>query len=332
MGYRNANNEEKNMKTCTRILAAVLAAAALPAFAAGYPERPVRAIITFPPGSATDIIGRVVAQKLTEFWGQTVVADNRGGAGGVIGSQAVAQGNPDGYTLLINSNAHAVNPSIYAKLPYDTMKDFTNIAPLVSAPNVLITSPSNKVKSVSELIADAKARPGKVNFASAGIGSGTHLSLEKFKMMAQVEVTHIPFKGTGEAIIDILAGRVDYYFVPISAGIGYIRDNKVRALAVSSIKRSPQLPNVPTVAEGGVKGYDSGLWFGLWGPAKMPAQVVEKIWKDTDRALSSPDVIERMSNLAAVPLHMKPAEFTKFVASEIEDTAKVVKAAGIKPQ
>ena len=315
------------------LIAIVLSSAALQASAADtYPTKPVRAIITFPPGSATDIIGRVVGQKLTEYWGQTVVADNRGGAGGVIGSQVVAQSAPDGYTLLINSNAHVVNPSIYAKLPYDTMKDFTNIAPLVSAPNVLITAPSNKVKTVGELVADAKARPGKINFASAGVGSGTHLSLEKFKMMAGVNVTHIPFKGTGEAIIDVLAGRVEYYFVPISAGIGYIKDGKVRALAVSTIKRSPQLSNVPTVAEGGVKGYDSGLWFALWGPAKMPAALVEKIWKDTDRALSSPDVVERMNNLAALPLHMKPAEFSQFVASEIADTAKVVKAAGIKPQ
>jgi len=315
------------------LIAIILSSAALQASAADtYPTKPVRAIITFPPGSATDIIGRVVGQKLTEYWGQTVVADNRGGAGGVIGSQVVAQSAPDGYTLLINSNAHVVNPSIYAKLPYDTMKDFTNIAPLVSAPNVLITAPSNKVKTVGELVADAKARPGKINFASAGVGSGTHLSLEKFKMMAGVNVTHIPFKGTGEAIIDVLAGRVEYYFVPISAGIGYIKDGKVRALAVSTIKRSPQLSNVPTVAEGGVKGYDSGLWFALWGPAKMPAALVEKIWKDTDRALSSPDVMERMNNLAALPLHMKPAEFSQFVASEIADTAKVVKAAGIKPQ
>ena len=315
------------------LIAIFLSSAALQASAAdSYPTKPVRAIITFPPGSATDIIGRVVGQKLTEYWGQTVVADNRGGAGGVIGSQVVAQSAPDGYTLLINSNAHVVNPSIYAKLPYDTMKDFTNIAPLVSAPNVLITAPGNKVKTVGELVADAKARPGKINFASAGVGSGTHLSLEKFKMLASINVTHIPFKGTGEAIIDILAGRVDYYFVPISAGIGYIKDGKVRAIAVSTIKRSPQLSNVPTVAEGGVKGYDSGLWFALWGPAKMPAALVEKIWKDTDRALSSPDVVERMSNLAALPLHMKPAEFSQFVASEIADTAKVVKAAGIKPQ
>jgi tripartite-type tricarboxylate transporter receptor subunit TctC len=320
------------MKIVTRILAVALAAGALQAFAQNYPVRPVRAIITFPPGSATDIIGRVVGQKLMEYWGQTVVADNRGGAGGLLGSNVVALAAPNGYTLLINSNAHAVNPSIYAKLPYDTLKDFTNIAPLVSAPNVLVTMLGSRVKTVSELIADAKARPGKINFASAGIGSGTHLSLEKFKMMAHVDVTHIPYKGTGEIIIDLLTGRVDYYFVPASAGIGYIKDGKVRAIAVSSINRSKQLPDVPTVAEGGVKGYDSGLWFGLWGPARMPAPLVEKIWKDTDRALSSPDVIERMSTLAAEPMHMKPAEFAKFVRSEIADTAQVVKAAGIKPQ
>jgi tripartite-type tricarboxylate transporter receptor subunit TctC len=266
------------------------------------------------------------------LWGQTVVSDNRGGAGGLLGSNVVAQAAPDGYTLLINSNAHAVNPSTYAKLPYDTLKDFTSITSLVSAPNVLVTSPGSKVKTVPELIADARARPGKINFASAGIGSGTHLSLEKFKMMAHVDVTHIPYKGTGEVVIDLFAGRVDYYFVPISAGIGYLKDGKLRPIAVSSIKRSAQLPNVPTVAEGGVSGYDSGLWFGVWGPARMPAPLVDKIWKDTDRALSSPDVIDRMSKLAAEPMHMTPAEFDKFVRSEIADTAVVVKAAGIKPQ
>jgi tripartite-type tricarboxylate transporter receptor subunit TctC len=297
-----------------------------------FPTHPVRVIITFPPGSATDIIGRVLTQKLTEYWGQQVVADNRGGAGGSLGSALAAQSAPNGYTLLINSNAHAANPSIYARLPYDTMKDFTNIAPIVSAPNVMITQANSKIRTLADMIADAKARPGKINFASAGTGSGTHLSLEKFKMMTHLDFTHIPYKGTGEVIIDILAGRVDYYFVPISAGIGYIKDGKVRALAVSSIKRSPQLPSVPTVDESGVKGYDSGLWFGLWGPAKMPADVVQKIWKDTDRALASKDVIDRMATLAAVPMHMKPAEFTNYVKSEIADTAKVVKAAGIKPQ
>src|SRR5689334_14516559 len=314
------------------LAAIVLAAIGLVASAAEtFPTHPVRVIVTFPPGSGTDLIGRVLTQKLSEYWGQQVVADNRGGAGGAIGSALAMQSAPNGYTLMINSNAHAANPSIYAKLPYDTLKDFTNIAPLVSAPNVLITFPGSKIKTTQEMIADAKARPGKINFASAGIGSGTHLSLEKFKMMAHVDVTHVPYKGTGEVLTDLLASRMDYYFCPISACIGYIKDNKVRAIAVSSIKRSSALPSVPTVSETGVKGYDSGLWFGLWGPAHMPPPLVEKIWKDTDKALASPDVIERMAKLAADPMHMKPAEFTKFVKSEIDDTAKVVKAAGIKP-
>jgi len=320
------------MRNLNRIIGLALLALPLSGVAQDFPTRPVRTIITFPPGSATDIIGRVVGQKLSEYWGQTVVADNRGGAGGSLGSAIALQGAPNGYTLLINSNAHAVNPAIYRKLPYDTLKDFSNIAPLVSAPNVLVTFPSSKFKSVADMVADAKARPGKINFASAGIGSGTHLSLEKLKMMAGIDMTHIPYKGTGEVVTDLLAGRVEFYFVPISAGLGYIKDGKLRALAVSSAKRSKALPNVPSVAEGGVKGYDSGLWFGLWGPAKMPAALVGKIWKDVDRALSSPDVIDRMAKLAAEPMHMKPAEFAQFVHSEVADSAKVVKAAGIKPQ
>jgi tripartite-type tricarboxylate transporter receptor subunit TctC len=320
------------MSTLTRIGVVALTAGMLHAsFAADFPTRPVRSIISFPPGSATDIIGRVVAQKLTEYWGQTVVSDNRGGAGGSIGSAIVARAAPNGYTLLINSNAHTVNPSLYSKLPYDTLKDFTNIAPLVSAPNVLVTHLGSRIKTVSELIADAKARPGKVNFASAGVGSGTHLTLEKFKIATGIDVTHIPFKGTGEVVTNLLAGRVDYYFVPVSAGIGFIQDGKLRAIAVSTIKRSKQLPNVPTVAESGVKGFDSALWFGLWGPAHMPGPLVQKIWKDVDRALSSPDVIERMAKLAAEPMHMSSAEFTRYVASEVADVARIIKAAGIKP-
>jgi tripartite-type tricarboxylate transporter receptor subunit TctC len=320
------------MSTLTRIAVVALTAGMLHAsFAADFPTRPVRSIISFPPGSATDIIGRVVAQKLTEYWGQTVVSDNRGGAGGSIGSAIVARAAPNGYTLLINSNAHTVNPSLYSKLPYDTLKDFTNIAPLVSAPNVLVTHLGSRIKTVSELIADAKARPGKVNFASAGVGSGTHLTLEKFKIATGIDVTHIPFKGTGEVVTNLLAGRVDYYFVPVSAGIGFIQDGKLRAIAVSTIKRSKQLPNVPTVAESGVKDFDSALWFGLWGPAHMPGPLVQKIWKDVDRALSSPDVIERMAKLAAEPMHMISAEFTRYVASEVADVARIIKAAGIKP-
>ena len=320
------------MKNFTRTLAVVLAAGALQAFAQNYPVRPVRVVITFPPGSATDIIGRVVTQKLTEFWGQNVLADNRTGAGGVIGSGLVAKAARDGYTLLINSNAHAVNPAIYARLPYDTEKDFTEIAPLVGQPNVLVVNPGSRIKTLAEMVADAKARPGKINFASAGTGSGTHLNLEKFKLAVGIDVVHIPYKGTPEIIPDLTTGRVDYYFAPISAGMTFVRDGKLRALAVSSAKRSSQLPDVPTVAEAGVPKFEFILWFGMWGPTGMPAEIVRKISNDVTRALGQADVRERMANLGNDLMDVRPSEFSSFVRSEIKEYARIVKAAGIQPQ
>ena len=321
------------MKTCVSIISmALIAAVATPALSQKYPSRPVRVIITFPAGSATDIVGRIVTQKLTEIWGQNVLADNRGGAGGSIGSALAAKAPPDGYTLMINSNAHAVNPSIYAKLPYDTLKDFTDIAALTGSPNVLVVNPGSKIKTMPELIADAKARPGKINFASAGIGSGTHLNLEKLKLMAHIDVVHIPYKGTPEVVTDIIGGRIDYYFCPLSAGLAFIKDGKLRAIAVSSIKRSNLLPNLPTVAESGVPGFDFILWFGLWGPAHLPPAITNKIADDVVRALASPDVRERLTALANEPLDVTPKDFGKFVRKEIEDYAKMIKAAGIQPQ
>ncbi|MGC2520321.1 MAG: tripartite tricarboxylate transporter substrate binding protein [Burkholderiales bacterium] len=320
------------MKSFMRIVAVALAASAIQAFAQGYPNKPVRVIITFPPGSATDIVGRVVTQKLSELWGQPVLAENRGGAGGSIGTAVVAKAAPDGYMLLINSSAHAVNPAIYAKLPYDTLKDFVDIAPLAGQPNVLVDNPGSSIKSVAELIAQAKANPGKINFASAGVGSGTHLNLEKFKLATGIDVTHIPYKGTQEVVTDLLGGRVDYYFAPISAVMSHIRDGKLRPLAVSSAQRSSQLPEVPTVAEAGVPGFEFTLWFGLWGPAGLPADIVDRISKDVHRALASADVRERLAKLGNDPMSMTPAEFSRFVRREIDDYAKVIKAAGIKPQ
>ncbi|MGB7542069.1 MAG: tripartite tricarboxylate transporter substrate binding protein [Burkholderiales bacterium] len=320
------------MKSFMRIVAVALAASAIQAFAQGYPSKPVRVIITFPPGSATDIVGRVVTQKLSELWGQPVLAENRGGAGGSIGTAVVAKAAPDGYMLLINSSAHAVNPAIYAKLPYDTLKDFVDIAPLAGQPNVLVDNPGSSIKSVAEVIAQAKANPGKINFASAGVGSGTHLNLEKFKLATGIDVTHIPYKGTQEVVTDLLGGRVDYYFAPISAVMSHIRDGKLRPLAVSSAQRSSQLPEVPTVAEAGVPGFEFTLWFGLWGPAGLPADIVDRISKDVHRALASADVRERLAKLGNDPMSMTPAEFSRFVRREIDDYAKVIKAAGIKPQ
>jgi len=301
-------------------------------WAQAFPAKPVHVIISFPPGSSTDIVGRIVTQKLSEYWGQPVPAENRGGAGGTIAAAQVAKAAPDGYTLLIDSSAHSVSPAIYAKLPYDTLKDFVDIASLAGQPNVLVALPGSKTKSVADLVADAKANPGKINFASAGIGSGTHLNLEKFKLVTGADVTHIPYKGTQEVITDLLGGRVDYYFAPISAALSNIRDGKLRAVAVSSAKRSGSLPEVPTVAESGVPGFEFTLWFGVWGPAGMAADVVDKISKDVNRALADPGVRERLAKLGNDPMSMTPVEFGQFVRREVEDYARVTKAAGIKPQ
>lgn len=320
------------MKTTLRILAASMAAAAVQAFAQSYPNKPVHVMITFPPGSGTDIVGRIVGQKLSEYWGQPVVAENRGGAGGSIGSAVVAKAAPDGYMLMINSNAHAVNPAIYAKLPYDTLKDFVEIAPLAGAPNVLIVSSSSKLKSLADLLAEARAAPGKMNVASAGVGSGTHLNLESFKLATHIDVTHIPYKGTQEVMSDLLGERVAAYFSPISPAIPFIRDGRVRALAVTSSKRQASLPGVPTVAEAGVPGFEFTLWFGMWAPAGISGDLVEKINKDVNRALGSPDVVDRLAKVGQEPMLMSPAEFSKLVRKEIDDYARIIKAAGIKPQ
>lgn len=321
------------MKTGLTLCAAALAlCASLQALAQAYPSKPVRLIIAFTPGSSTDIIGRAVAAKLQEMWGQPVVAENRTGAGGSIGSAAVLREAPDGYTLLANSSAHVANPSIYASLPYDTLKDFANISPLAGGPNVLIVSPQTGWKNLGDFLAAAKAKPGGLNFASAGIGSGTHFNLEKLKLMAGIDVTHVPYKGTPEAISDTIAGRVCCYFAPINAAIPHVGGGKAVGLAVSSAQRMPILPDMPTIAESGVPGFDYTLWIGLWGPGKMPAELVNRINADVRKALASPDLKDRLSKLGTLPMDMSPQQFTDFVHREVEDTAKVLKAAGIKPQ
>lgn len=314
--------------------AALAIAGSTPAHAQakGYPNKPVKLIISFTPGSATDIVGRAVAHKLSEIWGQPVVVENRPGAGGSIGSNAVVQAEPDGYTLLANSSAHASNPVLYAKLPYDTMKDFTNISPMAGQPNVLIVGPGAGWKTLKDFIAAAKAKPGQLNFSSAGMGSGTHLNLEKFKLMAGIEVTHVPYKGTPEAMGDTIAGRVCCYFAPISAATSHVNAGKAVALGVSSKKRSPLLPNVPTIAEAGVPNFDYNLWVGLWGPKGMKADLVNKINKDVQKALKSPDLNERLTKLGAEPMIMSPAEFTQFLKRELQDSEKIVKVAKIEPQ
>jgi len=309
---------------------ALLASAS--AFGQNYPTKPVRLVIAFTPGSSTDIIGRVVAAKLQEMWGQPVVPENRVGAGGSVGSAVVVKADPDGYTLLANSSAHAANPGIYASLPYDTLKDFVNLALLGGGPNVLMVGNAMGWKSVKDLVDAAKANPGKLNFSSAGVGSGTHFNLEKLKIATGIDVTHVPYKGTPEAIQDTIAGRVCCYWAPLNAALPHVTGGKAVALAVSSAKRSALLPNVPAVAEQGYPGFDYTLWVGLWGPAALPADIASKINKDVLAALAAPDVRERLMRLGTEPGNMTIPEFTQFVRKEIEDTQRILKAAGIKPQ
>ena len=320
------------MKISRVLFAAVLAAFALNAGAQGYPNKPVHVSISFTAGSSTDIVGRVVIQKLSEIWGQPVLADNRAGAGGSIGSNVVAKAAPDGYTLLVNSSAHSVNPAMYAKLPYDTTRDFIDIVPLSIQPNVLVVDASSPYKSVADLLAAARAKPGSINWGHAGVGSGTHLSTEKFIAAAKIDVTQIPFKGTPEVITALFSKSIDCYWAPISAAMSNIKAGKLRALAVSTPKRNSQLPDIPTTGEAGVPGADSPLWFGLWAPAGTPAAIVAKISTDTRKALTDPGVREKLANLGNDVMDMPPDEFARFVRSEIAEYDRVIKAAGIKPQ
>ncbi len=305
--------------------------AASPALGQEFPTKPVRVIIPFTPGSASDIVGRLVTRKLSELWGQPVIVDNRSGAGGSIGSAVVARATPDGYTLLVSTNAHAANPAIYKSLPYDTLKDFTNLAPLAGHANVFIVGPQS-FKTLADFLAAAKAKPGQLNFSSAGIGSATHLNLEKFKLEARVNVTHVPYKGTPEAIGDTIAGRVCCYFAPITAVVPFVQTGRAVALAVSTAKRAPLLPDVPTVAEAGVPGFDYSLWVGLWGPAGIPAKTANRINQDVNRALAAPDLRDQFVKLGADPMKMTLPEFTEFTRKQLEESQRIIKAGGIEPQ
>ena len=319
--------------TSTR-LATLLAVALLPAFAAAqgnYPNKPIRVVVPFAAGSTTDIIARAITDKMGQSMGQTLVVDNRGGASGTIGQQAVATAAPDGYTIMIHSSSHTVSPSTFAKLPFDTVGDFAAVTPISSTPNVLVISPAKGIKSVQELVAKAKAEPGKMNFASAGQGSATHLNAEKFKMAAHIDATNIPFKGSAEAVTEVLAGRVDYYFSPIAPVIGQIKEGQLLALAVGSPKRASALPDVPTTTEGGVPGSEFNFWIGMMAPAKTPRDIVNRLHDEVLKALASPEVKERFLKLGADAWTMKPEEFDAYIKTEIQANAKLVKAAGLSP-
>jgi tripartite-type tricarboxylate transporter receptor subunit TctC len=296
-----------------------------------FPSRPVRMVVPLTAGSGADIAGRIVGRVLTDIWKQSVVADNRPGAGGQIGTQLVVRANADGYTVLVQSASHAANPAIYEKLPYDSLKDLADVALLGSSPYIMVASPTGPYKDLKTLIGAARAKPGEIPFASAGVGSSTHLTAEYFNQVAGIKMIHVPFKGSPEAIADAATGRVSFYMAPIGTAIGMAQEGRVRVLGVTSGKRVPQLPNVPTIAEQGLAGFEIDLWFGLWAPAATPRPVLQKINADVNQVLRMAEVKSQYDKLGMTPGAMTMEQFAAFVRSEIAKYQKIVKLADIKP-
>ena len=311
---------------------AILLLVTVAVHAQSWPTRPVRVLVPFTPGGVTDVIARTHAAKLSEMWGQSVVVENRPGAGGSLGAAVVARAPADGYQLLVHSSGYAINAAANPSLPYDYRKDFVDVAPLGSQPMVLVVSPASGIRTVAELLALAKAKPGQVAYGSAGIGSGAHFNGEKFRIAAGVELLHVPYKGGAEAINDTMAGRLTFTFNTVTLALPFIRDGRLAAIGVSSRTRSELLPTVPPIAEAGIPGFEFTFWNGLWAPAGTPAAVVERINRDLMRVMDMPDVLERFARLGTEPMRMTSAEFARFVKSEIEDSARIAQAAGIKAQ
>ena len=309
---------------------AALAAAAVPA--ADWPSRPLRMVVPLSAGSGADIAGRIVARSLSDALAQPVVVDNRPGAGGVIGTQIVARAPADGHTLMVQSASHASNPALYRSLPYDSLKDLIDVALLGITPYVMVTQAGGAFRSVKDLIAAARAKPGELAFASAGTGSVTHLAAEQFAQLSGVKMIHVPFKGSPEAITDTAAGRVAFYMAPINTAIGLVRENRLGALGVSTARRAAVLPDVPTLAELGIAGYDMTLWFGLWTPAGTPAAVVQRLNSLVARAQQQPEVRDQFARLGIDPAAMSPAEFAKFVRAQIATSRRIVEQAKIELQ
>jgi tripartite-type tricarboxylate transporter receptor subunit TctC len=320
------------MRRAASLLILILIVLSGTALGQGYPAKPVRLIVPFSPGGVTDIIARTHAAKLAELWGQSVVVENRPGAGGSLGAAIVARAAADGYMLLVHSSGYAINAAANPNLPYDYRKDFVDIAPLGSQPMVLVVSPSSNIRSVADLLALAKSKPGEVAYGSAGIGSGAHFNGEKFRIAAGVELLHVPYKGGADAINDTMAGRLSFTFNTVTLALPFIRDGRLVALGVSSRSRSELLPGAPPIAEAGIPGFEFTFWNGLWAPAGTPAPIVERINSDVMRVMAMPDVLERFARLGAEPMRMTSAEFARFVKSEIEDSARIAQAAGIKAQ
>ena len=300
--------------------------------AASFPSRPIRIVVGFTPGGQPDITGRVIAAKLAETFGQQVVVDNRPGAGGTIGSKIVADATPDGHTLLSVSASHAISPAVYARLPYDTRRDFAGISSTATASYMLVVPPSLAVKTVQDLLALARAKPGQLNFGSAGSGSGTHFAGELLKNTAQLDVVHVPYKGIPEALTDTMAGRVQFFMTPPATLGTLVKDGKVRALGVTGKQRVRSYPDVPTIAESGVPGFQWETWAGILAPSKAPRAVIEKLNREIVRVLNMPDVQQRFVAMGAEPAPSTPAEFDKLIAAELQRVTELARKAGIKAQ
>ena len=318
-------------------IAAALAIACLLACASAsaqtaYPTRPIRIVVPFPPGGSTDFLARGIGQKLTEAWGQQVVIDNRSGAGGIVGTEIVAQAAPDGYNLLMNAIGHAANPSLYKKLPYDSLRDFTPIVLVADVPTILAAHAQLNVSTVKELIALARAKPGQLNCAAGGVGASSHLAAELFRSKAKIEWQNIQYKGGGPAFLDLVGGKVDVMFTPVSSSIQQVKAGRIRALGVTSAKRVPLIPDVPTIAEAGLPGYEFQAWYGLVAPARVPREIIAKLHREVNDLLHNPQFRETMIARGAIPIGGSSQEFGEFMRNEEKKYAAVAKEAGIRPE
>ena len=298
--------------------------------AQAWPARPVRMIVPYPPGGPTDVLTRIVAVKLSEAMGQPFAADNKAGASGMIGSAEVAKAAPDGYTLLGNASIHVINPSLYPKAAFDAIADFTPVTQLAHVPLLLVVNNALPVKTVNELIAYAKANPGKLNFASSGNAAAPHLAGESFKLATGIQMQHVPYKGSAPALTDLIGGQVQLMFDSMPSAMPHVKAGKLRPIAVTTAKRSAAVPDLPAIAEAGVPGYDISTWYGLWAPKNTPREVVERLASETARILKLPEVRERYAALGAEPVGSTPAEFAAYCNSELVKWAKVVKESGAK--
>jgi len=320
------------------VLGSAASLAPLPVFAQasavgstdGYPSKPVRVILGPAPGGATDLIARMIAQKLSENLRRSFIVENRTGAGGTVADALVAKSAPDGYTLLAVAGAFTITPAIYPRLSYDPIKDFTPISLAAQAPFVLMTHPTLPVKSAKDLIALARAKPGALDAASGGIGSSPHMALELFTALAKVKITHVPYKGTGPALIDLMAGQVHMMFGNVLSSLPHIKNGRMRALAVTSAKRSVVMPDLPTIAESGVPGYETTTWHGWLGPAGMPPQIVRLLNAEMIKAVRAPELTERLATDGAEPVGSTPEQFSRYIATEITRWSKIIKESGVK--